>query len=410
MMPPGELLFSVLRALVANWLRSTLTLLGIIIGVGTLVALSSVMAGGLTAIARTVDTASGNDVVRIGIDRWNPLSKDDPPLTLKDREALARSRALMGGEALAQLRAKVEVRAGRRSERTDVVGTNAGAPGLYRLEVGRGRFFGAEDVSERRRVAVVGHRLASQLALREAPDGAFGEIAVEGERLRVIGVLADKPSLNFGNLNWNMAVAMPDATFVALRGQKGLETLLIKAPAAATTGDGIARLKRSVEALLAARGHPGRTLQIQGGADKNAGEAAFIQALRLLTVAVAAVCMLVGGINLMNIMLVSVTERKREIGLRLALGARKQDILRQFLLEAAALALGGSALGVASGLLFAWLASLVLGLVLGYWPYQIEPGMIAVGCLSALGTGLVFGWYPASRAAALTPIECLRSE
>jgi putative ABC transport system permease protein len=135
-----------------------------------------------------------------------------------------------------------------------------------------------------------------------------------------------------------------------------------------------------------------------------------LHALQLLLYAVALMCLTVGGINIMNIMLVTVTERTREIGLRLALGARQRDIRSQFLFEAAAISALGGVVGVSLGVGLGWLGSVALTYWLGYWPYMLDPAAVLIAFGSALGTGLLFGWYPAAKASSLQPIECLRYE
>lgn len=404
-----EQIFSVWRALAANKLRSFLTLLGVIMGVGTIVVLSSVMGGGLAAIKRSVQNASGDDVLKVSVKWRNDDGDRNPQLKTQDMEAMMRAAGLRKATIVPQVDATVPVGGVDAANESDVrvLGVNPDALSFYQLEVGQGRFLGPRDRAEAKRVAVLGRDVAERLF----PKGAVGqEIHVAGERFRVIGVLSNKPSLNVGNRTWNKSVAVPDTTLLTLNGNREVNAILVKTNDTERLDVKLGLLDRTVEALLVNRNYDQKTLEIEHALKRSAGEAGFLTALRVLLYAVAAICMGVGGINIMNIMLVTVSERTREIGLRLAIGARAQDVKNQFLFEAAAISALGGILGVVSGLLLSWIVSLVLTQVLGYWPFLVDPLAIAIAFASALVVGVVFGWYPASRAAALQPIECLRYE
>jgi putative ABC transport system permease protein len=205
-------------------------------------------------------------------------------------------------------------------------------------------------------------------------------------------------------------VAIPDTTFVAWKGGREVGTILVKANETARLEVKLPILGHTVRAILLGRAHPADTLNVVSGGGKREGERGFLRALQLLLYAVALMCLTVGGINIMNIMLVTVTERTREIGLRLALGAQQRDIRSQFLFEAAAISGLGGLVGVGLGIGLGWAGSLALTHFLGYWPYTLDPAAVVIAFGSALGTGLLFGWYPAAKAARLQPIECLRYE
>lgn len=407
-----EQLLSVWRALLANKTRSFLTLLGVIIGVGTIVLLSSVVGGGLKAIGRTVQQASGEDMIKVSVSTWTAEGERDPKLTSEDMAAITGAAGLDEATVLPQLDARLDARGGGAEMRVWLVGTNEGAPGFYQLELSRGRFLSSFDRARRARVAVVGEDVAKKLLGGGVADGAgrYGDVTVGGERFAVVGVLSRKPSLNVGNRTWNNAVAIPDTTFMTWRGVSEVDQILVKTNESEGLSVKIPLVSHTIRAILQARAHPGKTLNVDDMTTKKSGEKGFLQALQLLLVAVAVLCLGVGGINIMNIMLVTVTERTREIGLRIALGARQRDIRRQFLFEAAAIAGLGGVLGVLGGLGASWAISLVLTNMLGFWPWVVDPVAIAVAFGSALGTGLVFGWYPAKHAASLQPIECLRFE
>jgi putative ABC transport system permease protein len=340
------------------------------------------------------------------VDLFNDQGKYVERLSKNDMRALAEAPSLSKSTVLPQLEDRTDARVGDQEMRVRVVGTNEGALQFYQLELARGRFLTSGDRLESRHVAVIGAEVAKTLF----PGGELGELHIGTERFRVVGVLGRKPTLNVGNQTWNNAVAIPDNTYMAWKGQSDIDTILVKTNDLRRLNASVAHAHETIRAILVGRHHSGATLNVEDATTKSGGEMGFLVALRILMVAVALLCMGVGGINIMNIMLVTVTERTREIGLRLALGARKRDIRRQFLFEAAAISGLGGLLGVGGGILFGWLISQGLGMWLGFWPYVIEPLAVIVAFVSALGTGIVFGWYPAHQAANLQPIECLRFE
>ncbi|MEB3329082.1 MAG: ABC transporter permease [Candidatus Sericytochromatia bacterium] len=410
-MPWYELAWTIWRTLQANRLRATLTLLGVTTGVGTLVLLASVVGGGLAAIGRTVQEASGSDVIRARVEPWTERGEPAAPLTTADMRAVAEARGLEEATVLPQRLTRGEVRIARVPVRVWCVGTIPTAPQVYQLEVEAGRFLTEQDLAARARVVVVGPDLAEALARERAGAGVVGaELRLWGERLQVVGVLRRKPTLRVDNLSWNQAVALPETTYALLRGGSEVETILIKANTLERLATTLPLLVHTVEAVLQWRAHGPDTLRVRDASPGSSGERTFLAALQYLLVGVASICLVSGGINLMNIMLVTVAERTREIGLRLALGARRRDIRRQFLGEAVVLAAAGGLAGISLGLLASWGVSRLLTRALGHWPWVVEPGVLGLAFGSALLVGVAFGWYPAERAATLPPVECLRQE
>ncbi|MFP5503374.1 MAG: ABC transporter permease, partial [Candidatus Sericytochromatia bacterium] len=346
-----EQILTVWRALWTNKMRSLLTLLGVMMGVGTIVLLSSLIAGGLASITRTVESASGEDVITVSVDRWDPKGWTAPRLKPSDMQALSRAAGLEQATVLPQLDARLDARSGGERMRVRVVGTNERAMGFYQLELASGRFLTSLDRTESRRVAVIGQEVAKGLGL-SAPH--FGELHLGGERFQVVGLLSKKPTLNIGNQTWNNAVAIPDSTFMAWKGQAEIDTILVKTNQVEDLHVTLGLATHTVRSILEARHHPAETLQVKSTQDRSSGEKGFLQALSILMYAVAILCLGVGGINIMNIMLVTVTERTREIGIRMALGARQRDIRRQFLIEAAAVSSLGGLLGVLGGVGLGW--------------------------------------------------------
>lgn len=452
-----DLLRSVWGTFMAQKARTALTLSGLIIGVGTIVALSSLVGGGLAAIQGSVQDAAGDDLITARMRYRDERGRRARPLTIHDVAAVATAPRFEQGMVVPQLEFRSVAKAKGKEERAWIVGTNAEAPRIYRFELGQGRFILPVDQAGAARVAVLGATMAQNLGiggrggarasggrpgggranriarrnLGEAGSlangtafGANGEgrrpggrqrdlgfINLGGDRFRVVGVLADKPYLNVGNRSWNQAVIIPDSTFVAWRGPQQVSEILAytRAPSERLTVE-LPLARTAMTAILALRQHPANMIQTEDKTTKSQSERGFLLALQVLVVAVSLVCMLTGGINIMNIMLVTVSERTREIGLRLAVGATPGVIQAQFLAEATALATLGGLLGAGGGVLLAWVGSLILKATLGNWPFMIAWGALGGALVAALATGIGFGWYPARVAAQLDPVTALRYE
>jgi putative ABC transport system permease protein len=247
---------------------------------------------------------------------------------------------------------------------------------------------------------------------REELDGAT--VTLDGHEFSVIGVLKKKPNLDGGEggfWSWNGKAILPHTTFDALfspsheanqvfvrLGESGL--LSSRLPAA----EGI------INATLLRRHYGVHNFKIDGDQGQANQEKLILTIIKMLLLGTGLLSLFVGGINIMNIMLVTVTERTREIGVRRAVGATPGAILTQFLLEAAIIALTGGLIGVAGGVTLSWLSSLALGQLVGKWTLHIEPWSIALGLGLSLFTGIAFGLMPAVRAARLDPVEALRYE
>lgn len=407
-----------LRVLFAHPARAALTLLGIVIGSGSVVLVAALVKGGEGALVRTNQRATDSDLVTVG-QKPAPASarhRTTRELSRHDARELGATRALggawVGAEASRQTRAflvgpaALGLNRGERSRRVTLVSASTRAPELYRLRVAEGRFFDAEDVASRRRVAVVGHEVKEKLF----PGPRSSEpvrLEIEGEVWTVIGVLADKPFLGStdGTNVWNRKVLVPETTWDAALSPAGTVSRVY----VRTAGLPMTELRSAADGVLL-RLHLGvRNFDVDDPA-KRSEERMILAVIRVLFIGIGLLALFVGGINVANVMLVTVTERTREIGLRRALGATRPDIVAQFLLEAAALAVGGGVLGVLSGAGTAVLAGLGLERWLGQWDIVIEPWAVASSLGAALLTGLLAGVMPAVRAARIDPIHALRFE
>ena len=394
------------QALERNVSRSLLTMLGIIIGVAAVISSMAIGAGAQAAVLKQIETLGSNLIVvtpgsitsggvRLG-------SGARTTLTLGDVDAIVSTVPEVAAAApLSQTGAQVV--AGGFNWFTSIAGTTPAWLAAGNWTVADGRFFSPADVAQAAKVAVLGSTVEQNLF---PAGGAVGSaIIVKGVPFRVIGVLQSKGQSGFGR-DQDDQVVVPITSFnYRLTGMTWVGNIMISA---ASSGS-VPGVIDSTQRLLRLRHHlaPNQSddFTIRNIANVQEVRAQLVQTQAILLAAIAVVSLIVGGIGIMNIMLVSVTERTREIGLRMAVGARGRDILLQFLVEALTLACIGGVVGVAFGLGTSVLVSLI-----ARWPMLITPFSIILGFVSAALVGGVFGFYPARRAAALDPIVALRYE
>lgn len=434
-------LFDLLRSarfIVEARVRAALTLLGIVIGTGSIVLLASLLRGGEEALVRANQQAIEADLIQVRRDdvKVKDRKRTRRELSRDDAQALASLPALSGASALSESVRVTEARVAGKKKRISLVSGAPAARSLYGLDMALGRFVNDADLQGRRRVCVVGHEVwrdlfggrdalvqtarpdGSAKGAEGAPDAPAGSVeglprvTIERHSWTVIGVLADRPMMGSTDSTniWNRKVLVPETTYDALLSPSHEATRLYvrRSPIAAVTTP-MDSLRGLVEATLLRRHLGVKNFKI--GEDEGASqEKAILDVVKLLLLSTGLIALLVGGINIMNIMLVTVTDRTREIGIRRAVGASPRAILAQFLLEAGAVSLLGGAVGVLAGLGLARLFAAVLTEVFGRWTFYVEVWSIALGLgLSAI-TGVVFGLYPALRASRLAPVEALRAE
>ncbi|WBT38124.1 ABC transporter permease [Hyphomicrobium sp. DMF-1] len=398
-----ETLKLAVQAIRRNALRSVLTVLGIVIGVGAVIAMVTI--GNGTTAKVTADLAKlGTNLLSVNPGQFGPgrASSEAKPFNYRDVEAMKQQ--LLGARAVAPLAQKTAtVIYGTENRSTTVIGTSNDYFLTQDWDLSAGRTFLDGEMRGGRAVCIIGETVRSKLFGREAPVGRslrVGSVACE-----VIGVLQAKGQSSFGS-DQDDVVIMPIRTLHRrLAGNTNISRIFVSAK----NGGETAKVQRDIEWLLRERRKiaPGNeddfsVHDMKQILQATAGTTAMLTGL---LGAVAAVSLLVGGIGIMNIMLVSVTERTREIGIRLAIGALESQVLMQFLIEAVALSVFGGILGVILGLSLALLATMALGV-----PFIVSTGIVLVAFAFAALVGVVFGYFPARRAARLDPIEALRHE
>jgi putative ABC transport system permease protein len=394
-----------------NTTRSLLTVLGIVIGIGAVIVMLSIGQGAQGYVLNQV-AGLGSDQVFIAAGPADtadgpPSAFIDQTLTLKDVKILKKT----GDFAFvsATLITNATVNGGDVSQFTDIAGVDEDQLAVFPATMLFGRYLTQDEVDGYANVAVLGWQTAKDLFGDQDPVGE--KITVKNVNLRVIGVLSPQGSKFFSNLD--KRVYAPVTTVQRqIAGVDYVNFITVK-----VDGD-IEGAKENVRAIMRDAHHldnPNGDLSKDDFNVSTQGDAVATistvgSALTILLAAIAAISLLVGGIGIMNMMLVSVTERTREIGLRKAIGATETDIMRQFLVEAVMLTIGGGLLGVVSGMGLAYVIGSIASKLVAGWPVVIPTSAVVAAFVVSSVVGLVFGIYPARQAAKLDPIEALRYE
>jgi len=404
----GETVTVALEALRANKLRSFLTMLGIVIGIAAVITMVALGRGaqqsvnariaslGTTLLTVIPEQAHGPGGVASGSDR--------ALLTLEDANAIeTRGTYVLAVEP--EMSRQLQVQYENRNTNTNVVGTSANYIEVRKFSLSAGRMFTTAENAARKRVVVLGSQVMDDLGIT-SPELVIGQgVRINGIEAEVVGVLASKgQGSGFGNPDDQVLVPIETARY-RLIGQNRLRSINLLAPSEAEIPLTMAEVQKILRRAHRLRSGQPDDFMIRNQADFLTTMKETTQVFTLLLAGIATVSLLVGGIGIMNIMLVSVTERTREIGVRKALGASQMNILLQFLIEALVLCLLGGIVGVALGAGTAVVGRMVFG-----WNAAVSVSSVLIAFFFAAAVGIGFGVWPARRAASLNPIESLRYE
>ena len=409
----GHSLKSSINGLRANKSRAFLTILGIVIGIAAIILIMSLGQGAQSLILGQIQGLGSKTIVVLpGRQARGP---SDAAQTLSDSLKEKDLQALQKKSNVPHLSEIVPLVFGSETifyegttYRPTLLGVSEQAPDIFSLDITDGSFFTEEDVKSNADVVVIGSKVKNELFALSNPIGQ--KIKIKNRNFKIIGVLPQKGQVSFFNFDDSAFIPYTTAQNYIL-GIKYFNRFIISADSESTinqTASDITATLRSSHNIT----DPSKddfNLQTQADLVKTLGT--ITTALTIFLTAVAAISLVVGGIGIMNIMLVSVTERTREIGLRKALGATNQNILTQFLIEAVVLTGLGGIIGIIIGTLFSFLASLALKqAVSASWTFSFPFLGTVVGLLVSGAIGLIFGIYPARQAAQKSPMEALRYE
>ena len=391
------------RALRRNKMRSLLTMLGVIIGVGSVIASVSITTGATKQVEDKV-ASLGQNVVTVFSGNFSSGGMrggwgSAPTLTVEDSRAIKNEVANVVAVS-PEVRDRSQILANGQNWNTMIQGESPDFPQIRDWEIANGVMFTEADVRGIAKVAVIGKTVVDQLFLNDDPIGQT--LIVRNIPFKVVGVLESKGFNLFGQDQDDVVIIPYTSHMRRLSKRTFVNSIMVQA----ASQDSINQVQADISTLLRDRhksAEPDFTVRTQLELMQMATSTTKI--MSVLLGAIASVSLIVGGIGIMNIMLVSVTERTREIGIRMAVGARGRDILIQFLIEAVTLSAVGGMVGIALGMLAAWVTSYFTG-----WPTLTPFLWIGIACVSSAAIGIVSGFYPAWKASRLDPIEALRYE
>ncbi len=394
------------KTLLSNKLRSALTMLGIVIGNASVIAMIGIGEGGQKFVNEQLESLGPNVLFVIPGNQETQRITFDTPKTLVLSDAYAISTQVPTvAEVAPELNRRYVVNYGSRNTNVNIIGTTPGFPQVRDFDIAKGRFFNELDIKRSNQIVVLGADLAEKLFGSANPVGK--QIRIKNNSFQIVGILVGKGS-GLGGANYDEAALIPITTSAnRLIGKNSpygiaLDYLVVSASNSNSVDSAEFQIRNLLRLRHKITGEDDFTVRSQKDAQQTVGQ--ITGALTIMLAAIASISLFVGGIGIMNIMLVSVTERTQEIGLRKAIGATQQDILLQFMVEAVIVSAVGGFIGTVVG---------VSGIILVAVVSPLEAGISSSAIVSAVAIsgaiGLFFGVVPARRAAKLDPIVALRS-
>ena len=394
------------QSILKNKMRTLLTMLGIVIGVGAVIVMVAIGQGAQTQIQNQINNLGTNMiVVTPGASSQGGVSRGAQSynrLTVKDAEKIQRESLIVSAVSPVVF-TRTQIIGGQGNWRVTVNGVSTDFQIIRNWDLKYGRFFDQSEVRQMRRVVVLGHTVAEELFPGEDPTGVT--VQIRTVPAQVIGVLEPKGQTANGT-DQDDVILMPYTTVQSrLSGWSRIFQILASTPSSRDIPAAQAELAAIMRESHGLSEWEEDDFTVRNQNDLAEAAQGTTEVMTLLLAAIASISLLVGGIGIMNIMLVSVTERTREIGIRMAIGARGRDVLTQFLVESIVMSVLGGMIGIGVG----FAGSTVLGQMTG-WHTVISPTTVMIALGFSAGVGIFFGFYPARKAAALNPIDALRYE
>jgi putative ABC transport system permease protein len=403
----NELISEAFNTLRVNKLRTFLAVLGIVIGIGSVIALISLGQGSQAAVSNQIESLGANLLtVTPGSARGGFVqggSGSATTLTLEDAEAIISSPTVTDvANVSPEYSRRAQVTASGKNTNTSIVGATTVYSTIHKINISEGVFITDSDNVRQAKVAVLGPTTVTNLFGTENPIGQ--SIRIQGQAFKVVGVTVSKGGAGFGNADDIVYIPLSTAQKVIF-GSSSLTSIAVEAK----NSDVMTSAQDQIGYVLLDKhkivSPSNADFSIISQNDILSTMSTITGTFTALLSGIAAISLVVGGIGIMNIMLVTVTERTREIGLRKALGAKKKDIISQFLIESIILTFAGGVIGMLVGVLISFIISKLLGI-----PFAVTVGSVALAIGVSATIGIIFGWYPARKAANLQPIEALRYE